>query len=132
MKDRKHMLKAIWKSIDTELNLFHSFMDGTNCFFFRGIKIEQDGDSYQLYNTNFCIYPVLPDSAVWYAYKNGMSKLSRSVELSKAEHRVDSKKYQVTEAMNQKIKDKINLLRKENVINLNQIKENYEQQREDC
>jgi len=132
MKDRKYMLKVIWRSIDTSINMLHSFKDGTNCFFMKGLKLEQDGDSYQLYNTNFEVYKPLPDSAVWYAYTKGMPELSKSMQLSKAEERVGSKRFQITDAMSQKLHDKVSLFKRENVINLNQIKEYYEQQREDC
>lgn len=134
IEEREYMLKVIWKTIDPERHLLHTFRDGTKCFFLKGLKIERDEDTYQLYDTGITAYKVMSDSAVWYAYNEGIHKLSVSLSRTKAEHRLKGtrSKYQVTDATIKMFEKIIRDADIANIPNLNQIKEDYEsKQRED-
>ena len=72
------------------------------------------------------LYNTIPDSAVWYAYNNGIDKLTRALMRSKAEHRLSHVKYQQNDATVNGFKSVINECIDDNIPNLNLIKEKYE------
>jgi len=132
IEEREHMLKVLWRTVDVERHLLHSFKDGTDCFFFKCIKLERNKDKYEMYNTGMQAYPVLPTSSVWYAYNNGIEKLSRSMMITKAMEKISNSKYQQTDATLENLRSIVSLGEKDNIPNLNQIKKDYEsEQRED-
>lgn len=131
IEEREYMLKVIWRSVDVERHRLHTFKDNTECFFFRGLKLERTETSYQLYSTGMDAYPLVPDSAVWYAYNHGIVKLSDAMIRTKAEMRLSSPKYTQTPATVERLKEVINEAKDNNIPNLIQIKKDYEsEQRE--
>ena len=102
-------------------------------FLFQGIKFRKNKDKYEMYNTGMDAYPIIPTSSVWYAYNNGIEKLSRSMIRTKAMEKISNSKYQQTDCNFRKLKIYCNLRgAKDNIPNLNQIKKDYEsEQRED-
>lgn len=130
--DREEMLEVIWKRIDPSRHLLHSFSDGTSCYFFKCLKLEREGEKLNLYNTMTELYNTIPDSAVWYAYNNGIHNLTRALIRSKAEHRLSHVKYQNNDSTINGFKSIIKESIDDNIPNLNLIKEDYEsKQRED-
>lgn len=130
MTDRKEMIRDIWNSIDRSVIRLHRFSDGTDCYFLRHLKIEREGEKYNLYNTMTDMYSPIPDSAVWYAHNNGINKLSKVLSRTRAEHRLTFVAYQQTEETINAYKKEVKHCIDSNIPNLNLIKENYEQQRE--
>ena len=127
MKDREYMLDVIWRSIPDHQTPY-TWMDGTRSYFFCGIKLEDVDGKKEMYSTVSSIYKIMPTHAIWYAYKHGMDKLSNSVRLTVYTDRINNKKVMQAQQTVDNYVKRIQKLENSGTINLNQIKEKYEQQ----
>lgn len=127
MMDRDYMLKVIWRSIP-DYKPCYKWLNGSRTFYYKGVKIEDIDSKIEIYLTMSSLYRILPTSAVWYAYTEGMDKLSESVILTVYEGRLSNKKIAQTPQTLESYKRKVDKLTDNGVINLNQIQENYERQ----
>lgn len=127
MKDRDYMLKVIWRSIPDH-HTAYKWMDGSKTYFYKGLKIEDLDGKLELYTTVSSLYKIVPIHGVWYAYENGIEALSDSVKLTVYSDRVNNKKVMQAQQTIDSYNSRIEKLLKQGVINLNQIKEEYERQ----
>lgn len=126
MKSRKYMLNVLWNSVDEHRSQY-TWRDGSRSYFFKGLKLEKLGKDVELYTISSTLYKIVPTYSVWYAYENGMEQLSNSMKLSIYTDRVNSEKYAMNEKSYEGYRKKIDALLELGVLDLNQIKEKYEE-----
>ena len=130
---REYMLHVIWRTMDP-IEKF-TFLDDTEQYYIPRLKLEKDVDGkIELYDTTSDIYRPVERCFLEYAYENTIKELSNVLCYSYAFDRLESiltKEKDFAEPVIQKAKDKVRLLQRKTNIHLNQIKENYDKQRQD-
>lgn len=127
-KDREYMLNVVWRSIP-EYQPQYRWRDGSTTYFYKGVKIEDLNGEKEMYSLISDMYKIMPTHAVWYAYENGIQALSEAIRLTVYSDRLNNQKTQLLQATQEDYSRKIQKLLSNGAINLNQIKEKYEQQR---
>ena len=130
---REYMLHVLWRTM--EINKKVVFIDKTEQFFLPRLKFEKSVDGkLEIFSTTSDIYRPIEESLVDFAYKNSLKELSDILCYSHELDRVESlslKEDSVPGHLLCRHKERLELFEKKTNIHLNQIKENYDKQRED-
>ena len=132
---RNTLLKVIYEKESNKIRQT-SFKRGESLIVLPRVQIVQSKSNVEMYNTSSEIYYIIEDYLVLFAYEHGIQKLSDSLcftfkqtEMEKARRR----KCNTEEDNNRKqtrietLSAEISKLKKKNVINLKQIKNEYTQ-----
>lgn len=137
---RNTLLEEIWKRDGAEVKP-KRFEQGTSSFMLPRVQLvkseERSQVSFEMYNTSSDVYYIMEDWKVYFAYKHGIQALSDSLcftfktsEIEKTRRKKcnSEEETQRKETRLETLYESYNKLKKKNVINLKQIKNEYNQE----
>lgn len=131
-ESREYMMSVLWRSLNS-IDKF-TYLDGSEQYFIPRLKLEKVGDNkYELLYTTRDVYSPVEDFLVEYAYHTSLRQLSDSLIFSNALDRlegIESDGKQLSDKAIDALKHKVKILESKNILHLNQIKLNYDEQRE--
>lgn len=131
-ESREYMMSVLWRSLNS-IDKF-TYLDGSEQYFIPRLKLEKVGDNkYELLYTTRDVYSPVEDFLVEYAYHTSLRQLSDSLIFSNALDRlegIESDGKQLSDKAIDVLKHKVKILESKNILHLNQIKLNYDEQRE--